>query len=598
MKNSNWVSIVWSFADACKSRLALSVACAIISVAGGIIPYFGVYQIIHLFMTHEVQFHDIVFWAGVCLGGYGVKIIFHAVSTTLAHHAAYQILESMRVRIAERLMKAPLGAVQNQSVGKLKNVMIDRVETIELPLAHIIPEGISNLLLPICVFAYLLFIDWRMAFAALITVPIAAIAFAYLMKSFSKQYASYMESSNHVNSVIVEYVEGIEVIKTFNQSSSSYEKFEQAIQSFKDYTLSWFRNTWKLMNFSNAVLPSTLLGTVPIGMYLYQTGTLDPSELAICFILSLGIVGPLTSFTLFVNNAKTIEYAVMEVNEFLQLEELENASEQVQFEQYGVIFNDVSFSYSAPSKDSVSAQNKVLNSINLTFPEGSFTALVGPSGSGKSTIAKLIARFWDVTDGEISIGNVPLKQIPLDQLANTVSFVSQDNFLFDCSLIDNIRLGDPNATDEEVIAAAKAACCHDFIEQLEHGYHSLAGEVGGRLSGGEKQRVAIARAMLKNAPIIILDEATAFTDPENEEKLQKSIAALTKGKSLFVIAHRLSTIQHADQIIVLNHGQIESTGSHNQLLQTCELYRHMWEAHIGAKAWAASSSAKEVHANG
>ncbi|WP_120465063.1 ABC transporter ATP-binding protein [Paenibacillus aceti] len=598
MKNSNWVSIVWSFAAGCKSRLTLSVACAIISVAGGMIPYLGVYQLIHLFMIHEVQLRNIVFWSGVCLGGYGLKIISHAASTTLAHHSAYQILESMRVRIAERLMKAPLGTVQNESVGKLKNVMIDRVETIELPLAHIIPEGISNLLLPICVFAYLLFIDWRMAFAALITVPIAAISFAYLMKSFNKQYASYMESSNHVNSVIVEYVEGIEVIKTFNQSSSSYEKFEQAIQAFKDYTLGWFRSTWKLMNFSNAVLPSTLLGTVPIGMYLYQTGILGPSELAMCFILCLGIVGPLTSFTLFVNNAKTIEYAVMEVSEFLQLEALENASEQVQFDHYGVIFHDVSFSYSTPPQDAGSAQNKVLRSINLTFPEGSFTALVGPSGSGKSTIAKLIARFWDVTEGEISIGNVPLKQVPLDQLANTISYVSQDNFLFNCSLMDNIRLGNPDATDEEVIAAAKAACCHDFIEQLEHGYDSLAGEVGGKLSGGEKQRVAIARAMLKNAPIIILDEATAFTDPENEEKLQQSIAALTKEKSLFVIAHRLSTIQHADQIIVLNYGQIESTGSHNQLLQTCELYRHMWEAHIGAKAWSASSNAKEVHANG
>ncbi len=597
MKNSNWITIVWSFAYTCKNRLSLSIACAIISVVGGIIPYFSVYQLIHLFMTHEVQFRDIVFWIAVCIGGYVIKVIFHAISTTLAHQSAYQILESMRVQIAERLMKAPLGTVQNQSIGKLKNVMIDRVETIELPLAHLIPEGISNLFLPIGVFVYLLVIDWRMAFATLLTIPIAAISFAYLMKSFNKQYESYIESSNYVNSVIVEYVEGIEVIKTFNQSSSSYEKFERAIHSFKDYTLNWFRNTWKLMNFSNAVLPSTLLGTVPIGMYLYQSGTLSPSEFAMCLILSLGIIGPLTSFTLFVNNAKTIEYAVMEVNEFLQLEELENVTEQVQFDHYGVHFTDVSFSYTAQSEDKAE-QNNVLSSINLMFPEGSFTALVGPSGSGKSTVAKLVARFWDVTDGEISIGNIPIRQIPLEQLANTISYVSQDNFLFDCSLMNNIRLGKPNATDEEVITAAKAACCHDFIVKLEHGYQSLAGEVGGRLSGGEKQRVAIARAMLKDAPIVILDEATAFTDPENEEKLQQSIAALTNGKSLFVIAHRLSTIQHADQIIVLNQGQIEAAGSHNGLLQTCELYRKMWKAHIGAKVWAASSSAREVHANG
>nr|WP_010271720.1 ABC transporter ATP-binding protein [Paenibacillus senegalensis] len=597
MKNSNWVTTVWSFADSCKPQMALSVACAIISVAGGMLPYVGVYQLIHLFMIEDVHLYDIIWWAGVCLGGYGVKVVFHAISTTLAHRSAYQILESMRVRIARKLMRAPLGTVQNQSVGKLKNVMIDRVETIELPLAHLIPEGTSNLLLPLGVFAYLLYIDWRMALAALATLPIAAVSFAFLMKSFNQQYASYMESSNRVNSVIVEYVEGIEVIKTFGRSSSSYEKFERAVQTFKDYTLNWFRHTWKLMSFSNAVLPSTLLGAVPVGMYLYQTGTLGPSELAICLILSLGIVGPLTHFNLFVNNAKAIEYAIKEVNEYLQLEELEDAAEQVDFEHYGITITDVSFSYSAPRQDA-DPGSRVLHSIDLSVPEGSFTALVGPSGSGKSTIAKLIARFWDATDGEIALGGVPLKRIPLEQLANSISHVSQDQFLFDCSLMDNIRLGSPKATDEEVIAAAKAACCDEFIMQLEHGYCSLAGEVGGRLSGGEKQRVAIARAMLKDAPIVILDEATAFADPENEEKLQQSIAALTKGKTLIVIAHRLSTIRHADQIIVLNAGHIEAAGSHNELLQSCKLYRRMWDAHIGAKAWAASGSAKEEQAYG
>ena len=598
MKKSNWLSIVWSFAGACKTQMVVSVLCAIISVAGGILPYFGVYQLIYLFFSNEPAFRDIVFWAVICLVGYSVKILFHGISTTLAHMSAYEILESMRIRIAEKLMKASLGTVQNQSVGKLKNVMIDRVETIELPLAHLIPEGISNVLLPVAVFAYLIFIDWRMALAALLTVPIAGIAFAFLMKSFNKQYSEYMQSSNHVNSVIVEYVEGIEVIKAFNQSSSSYEKFEAAIQSFKNYTLNWFRSTWKLMNFANAVLPSTLLGTVPIGMYLYRTGTLSPSDLTICLILSLGIVGPLTSFTLFVNEAKMIEYAVMEVEAFLQLEELENTSVPVQFDHYDVTFTNVSFAYSTPSPERTSEKNNVLNSIHATFPEGSFTALVGPSGSGKSTIAKLIARFWDVTDGEIAIGTIPIKKIPLDQLADTISFVTQDNFLFHCSIMENIRLGNPSATDDEVITAAKAACCDEFIQKLDHGYHSLAGEVGGKLSGGEKQRVAIARAILKNAPIIILDEATAFTDPENEERLQQSIAALTKGKTLFVIAHRLSTIQHADQIIVLDNGQIVNKGKHSQLLRTCDLYRQMWEAHVGAKAWAASNGTKAVHLNG
>ena len=592
MKNSHWLLIVLRFTKSCKVQMVSSVICAIISVGVGFIPYLGAYKMIELFFIKEATIQSITLWSIVCLSGYIVKVLFNAISTTLAHQSAYEILEQMRIQITDKLMKAPLGIVQNHSVGQLKNVIIDRIETIELPLAHMIPEGISNTLLPLAIFTYLIFIDWRMAFASLITVPIAAIAFAFLMKSFNKQYDSYMQSSNHVNSVIVEYIEGIEVIKTFNQSTSSYKKFELAIQTFKNYTLNWFRSTWKLMNFANSVLPSTLLGTVPIGMYLYNTGTLSPTDLTISFILSLAIVGPLANFTLFINNAKAIEYAVLGVNEFLQLQELGNAKERVQLDNYQLAFQNVSFSYSEEKEKKLA-----LKQINLIIPEGSFTAVVGPSGGGKSTIAKLIARFWDVTEGEISIGGIPLKTIPLEQLADTISFVTQDHFLFDCSIMQNIRLGNPQATDEEVIATAKKACCDEFIRKLALGYHSPAGEIGGQLSGGEKQRVAIARAMLKNAPIIILDEATAFTDPENEEKLQQSISALTKGKTVIVIAHRLSTIQHADEIIVLQNGEIANKGTHAELLTNCHLYRQMWHAHIGAKAWAATTKQKAVQIN-
>ncbi len=478
----------------------------------------------------------------------------------------------------------------NQPVGKLKNVIVDRVETIELPLAHLIPEGISNLLLPIGVFIYIIMIDWRMALAALITVPIAVVAYAFMMKTFNKQYADYMESSNYVNSVVVEYVEGIEVIKAFNRSSSSYEKFEKAVQSFKTYTLNWFESTWKLMNFGGSVLPSTLLGTMPIGMYLYINGSLSPADLTMCLILSLGIVAPLTSFTVFVNEIKAIEYAVKDAYEFLNLKELENSLEPVTLHQYDIELKNVSFSYDTDKNDNLnSEENDVLNNINLKLPQGNFTALVGPSGGGKSTVARLIARFWDVSSGEVKIGGINIKKIPLSQLADTVSCVTQDNFLFNCSIMENIRLGNPKASDKEVINAAKAACCDEFIQNLDKGYDTNAGEAGGKLSGGEKQRIAIARAILKNAPSVIMDEATAFTDPENEDKLQKSIGALTKGKTLLVIAHRLSTIKNADKIIVMKKGCIINTGTHDELLKECELYKGMWEAHIGAKKWAANN---------
>lgn len=594
MKEKNWLGTVLTFAGPCKLKMIVSVICAIISVAGGMVPYVGVYRIILLFFEGRQAAGDILFWSAVCLGGYVVKLVFYAISTMLAHFSAYSILENMRLRIADRLMKAPLGTVLNQTVGKLKSVIVDRVETIELPLAHMIPEGISNLLLPVGVFVYIVMIDWRMAVAALATVPVAAIAFTVMMRTYNRQYAEYMEASNHVNSVIVEYVEGIEVIKAFNQSDSSYEKFEKAVESFKEYTLNWFRSTWKLMNFGGAVLPSTLLGTMPAGMYLYLQGSLSPAELTMCLILSLGIVAPLTSFTVFVNDAKSIEYAVKAADEFLNLTELENVSEPVCLKGHNIQLDNVSFSYAAfpdnvQRADLDPAENSVLNNISLKLPQGTFTALVGPSGGGKSTVARLIARFWDVSGGEIRIGGVDIRKLPLAQLADMVSFVTQDNFLFNCSILENIRLGNPKASDEEVVRAAKAAYCDEFIRKLDSGYATNAGEAGGRLSGGEKQRIAIARAILKNAPIVILDEATAFTDPENEDKLQKSIAALTEGKTLLVIAHRLSTVKNADRIIVMEKGSVIEAGTHEELLVKCGLYRSMWEAHIGAKQWAAGS---------
>ncbi|WP_291566093.1 MULTISPECIES: ABC transporter ATP-binding protein [unclassified Clostridium] len=590
MKEKNWLGTVLAFASECRVKMIFSVICAIISVAGGIVPYVGVYQIIVSFFDGSQTIKSILFWSGICLAGYVVKLSFYAISTMLAHFSAYTILENMRLKIADRLMKAPLGTVLNQPVGKLKNVIVDRVETIELPLAHLIPEGISNLLLPIGVFIYIIMIDWRMALAALITVPIAVVAYAFMMKTFNKQYADYMESSNYVNSVVVEYVEGIEVIKAFNRSSSSYEKSEKAVQSFKTYTLNWFESTWKLMNFGGSVLPSTLLGTMPIGMYLYINGSLSPADLTMCLILSLGIVAPLTSFTVFVNEIKAIEYAVKDAYEFLNLKELENSLEPVTLHQYDIELKNVSFSYDTDKNDNLnSEENDVLNNINLKLPQGNFTALVGPSGGGKSTVARLIARFWDVSSGEVKIGGINIKKIPLSQLADTVSFVTQDNFLFNCSIMENIRLGNPKVSDKEVINAAKAACCDEFIQNLDKGYDTNAGEAGGKLSGGEKQRIAIARAILKNAPIVIMDEATAFTDPENEDKLQKSIGALTKGKTLLVIAHRLSTIKNADKIIVMKKGCIINTGTHDELLKECELYKGMWEAHIGAKKWAANN---------
>ncbi|ANU53913.1 ABC transporter ATP-binding protein [Acutalibacter muris] len=582
----SWLHTLFNFVAPCKGKMLLSILCSLISVAGSFIPYFCLYQIISMFLFGTPSMETLIFWCGVGLCGYVTQIVFFGISTAVSHDLSYHILYGLRLKIADRLMRAPLGNVTGNAIGHLKSIMLDKVEGVERPLAHMIPELGGNLVLVILIFGYLLSIDWRMALASMATLPFAAAPMMASMKAFNTKYTEYMKANDHVNSVIIEYVEGIEVVKTFNQSTSSYAKFANAVNSFKDYTLDWFQSSWKSMNLIFSILPTTFLGTLPIGVILYKIGAITPVELTICLVLALSLLPPLIKTTAFITEIKAMQYSVEGSKELLDMDVLPDKKEKVSPRKYDITFHDVAFSYTGNNSDNV------LEHLNLEMPEGTFTALVGPSGGGKSTVAKLIARFWDVSSGKIAISGTDIKDIPIKQLADFVSFVTQDNFLFNCSLMENIRLGNPKATDEEVYAAARAACCDEFIRGLEKGYNTPAGEAGKSLSGGEKQRISIARAILKNAPIIILDEATAFTDPQNEDKIQKSIAALTKGKTLLVIAHRLSTIQNADNIIILRKGQIIDSGTQGYLLENCPLYRSMWEAHIGAKNWAVSQVQK------
>ena len=587
MKERTWLSILLSYAGPCRGKMAASVALAVVSVAGGFVPYLGVYQILRLFVERRAGLEGILLWCGVCLAGYAVKVAGYALSTMLAHVSAYTILEGLRLQVADRLMGAPLGEVESRPIGAMKSTVVDRIEDVEPPLAHMIPELSSNLLLPLAVVIAMFTIDWRMGLALLVTIPVALVPMAAGMRSYNKNYAAYMAANNHVNSVIVEYVEGIQVVKAFSQGERSYAKFAQAVGSFRDFTLNWFRCTWASMNLCLSILPTTLLGTLPVGVYLYQTGVLDPAQVTLCLMMALGIVSPLMSATAFINSMKSMQFAVKDTRELLDLPQLSQARQEAKLDGSGIRFRNVSFSYGGTE------DTEVLHDLELHIPQGSFTALVGPSGGGKSTIARLAARFWDVTAGSITLGGRDIREMPLKQLSQAISFVTQDNFLFDCSLKENIRLGKPDASDEEVLAAARAAQCEEFLARLDRGWDTPAGEAGKQLSGGERQRIAIARAILKDAPIVILDEATAFTDPENEDKIQSSIMALSKGKTLLVIAHRLSTIQNADQIVVLEKGHIVDRGTQAELLRRCPLYQKLWQAHIGAQGWAVTSGAKE-----
>ena len=572
MKQRSWLAILLSFAGPCRGKLVLSVICAIISVVGGFVPYLGVYEILRLFIHQSASGTELLRWAGVCLAGYTVKVAFYAFSTMLAHVSAYTILEGLRRQVAHKLMHAPLGSVLSKPVGSLKSTIVDRIEDIEPPLAHMIPELSSNVLLPIVVVIALFAMDWRMGLASLATIPAALIPMAASLRTYNEKYAAYMAANAQVNSIIVEYVEGIEVVKAFNQSGASYEKFVRAVTSFRDFTLDWFRCTWKSMNLCLSILPTTLLATLPVGIALYQTGVLDPARLALCLMLVLGIVSPLVQAAAFLNSMKSMEFAVRDTRHLLDLEELPEASEPARLSGSGITLRDVSFSYSGKEEDTV------LRHIDLELPANTFTALVGPSGGGKSTAARLIARFWDVTDGCIAIGGVDIRNLTLKQLADQVSFVTQDNFLFDCSLKENIRLGKPDATEEEIIAAAKASHAHSFIKRLPQGYETVITEEGGGLSQGQKQLLCITRVMLCLPPMLILDEATSSIDTRTEMMIQEAFDQMMEGRTSFIVAHRLSTIRNADTILVMKDGSIIEQGSHDELMKKGGFYENLYNS--------------------
>ena len=587
-KKKSWMHALFAYAKGEKRRLILSVVLSVLSVTLGLAPFFCMYRLICLFVAGLATASAIVRWCLLALAAWAGKILLFSLSTGTSHAMAYTILEALRLRLADRFLHAPLGNVEDHTIGEIKSMMVDKIENLEPPLAHMIPEGAGHVVLPVVSIITLLCIDWRLALASLVTFPLSFFCMGLTFKISGKNFEKFDQSSNYMNSTIVEYIEGIEVIKAFGRAGVSYEKYAAAITDFRTFVVKWLTSTFATMKLSFALFPSTLIGTLPVALALANSGRITAPQAALAVMLSISMVGSLAKLEVFSENMRQVKFTVEGLEEYLEMPELPEPAARAEVSHMDVELKNVRFSYTGDSKD------EVLHGVDLKLPEGSFTALVGPSGGGKSTVAKLIARFWDVTDGAITIGGVNVRDLPLSQLSEYVSFVTQDNFLFRCSLLENIRLGNPQATDEEVRAAARAAQCEEFISKLPLGYDTPAGEAGKRLSGGEKQRIAIARMMLKNAPIVILDEATAFTDPENEDKIQRSIAALTKGKTLLVIAHRLSTIKNADNIVVLQNGRIAAEGTQEQLLESCPLYRSMWQAHIGSKNWAVSSAAKEA----
>ena len=493
----------------------------------------------------------------------------------MSHKATFTILKNIRGMILDKLPKLPLGTIVDTSSGKMKQIIVDQVESMERPLAHLLPEMTGNLFGPVCILIYLFVMDWRMALLALVSIPVGMLFMMLVMIGYGEKYEGSVRTAQEMNAAIVEYTGGIEVIKAFNQGKNSYAKYADKVLANAAYYYNWMKSCQFPTSLAKAVMPTTLITVLPAGWLLYSGGSLSIETFITTLILSLGIAGPLLAAMNFMDSLAKIGTIVGTVDEILNGEEQNHGERPVKLDGMDIALENLSFGYHEGQE--------ILHDVSLNIPAGTMTAFVGPSGSGKSTIAKLIAGFWDVQSGHITLGGHDLREIPLTQLYDQTAFVTQDNYLFDESIRENIRMGRPGATDAQVEAVAKAAGCDAFIRKLERGYDTVVGGGGAHLSGGERQRLAIARAMLKDAPIVILDEATAYIDPENEAIVQKAVAKLVQGKTVLVIAHRLSTITDADQIVVVNDGQIQAVGKQDELLSSCPLYQTMWRAHIGAK---------------
>lgn len=575
-KNQSPLKRIWALAEAEHPRLKFSVILAVLGGLSGFIPYFCAGKIIIMLLKQTADIQSCIPWLILALAGSIGKVLLTILSTAQSHKATFAVLAEVRNKCVHKLANMSMGTLQNQSVGRWKSILVDQIESMETTLAHLLPEMTSNVLSPMILLIALFFIDWRLALLSIVTLPVGMIFMMATMKSYPAKYQESVHIGKKMNDAIVEYVGGIEVIKAYNQGKDAYAGYVDAVNANAGFFYGWMKSAQFGMACYRNFSPAVLLGVLPVGLTFYLSGSVTSSEFLMIMILSMGIVGPIIAASNFIDSLAQTGTIIGSIETILKAPEQHHPKESVTLSGTDIEMKQVSFAYEKE-------QGNILTDVSLKIRQGTVNAFVGPSGSGKSTIAKLIAGFWDIETGSIRIGGKEISEIPLAQVADQIAYVSQDNFLFDDTVRENIRMGKENATDKEVEEVAKRAGCDDFIRKLEHGYETRVGGGGAHLSGGERQRIAIARAMLKDAPIVILDEATAYIDPENEAVLQKAISKLVQGKTLIMIAHRLSTIVGADQILLVDQGRIIAIGTHEQLLRKSELYLNMWNAHIGAK---------------
>lgn len=581
---------VFEYAGPHKKDLYIATFIVLLSVLMGVLPFVLAYQVISpLVMGNAVDTKY------VCIRVIGVLIclilqaILYGWGLDVSHKAAYSTLLRLRTSLQKRFEAVPLGFIQDKGTGTIKKLFVDDVDSLEVLLAHSLPEGIANLMIPIAIYVAMFFIDWKLALLSLASIPISFAAMMIMYSVGMKKMGPYYMAGQKMNNTIIEYINGMEVVKVFNKDAESYERFRKDISDYRDYTLEWYKAAWPWMAIYSSLLPCTIILTLPLGAWFVLCGfsTLPDLILVLCLSLSIGI--PLLKSLSFLPTMPQLNYKIAALEQVLETAPLQQTDAVFHGKNYDICFDHITFGYekSQPGPDGqpMVTMDEVIHDISFTAKAGQKTALVGESGSGKSTLAKLLIHYYDPQQGSISIGGQKITEMSLEALNSQVSYVAQDQYLFNTFILENIRIGRPDATDEEVLEAAKKAQCMEFLEKLPQGIHSMAGDAGKMLSGGQRQRISLARAILKNAPIIVLDEATAYADPENEEKMEAAIAELVKGKTLFVIAHKLPAIMNADQICVIEHGKLAATGTHAELLATCEEYKKLWKASQDSAEW-------------
>ena len=558
-----------------KGKVFASALIAIIGVGLGVIPYFSVANIINNIVEGKVEIGAYIPYILAVLVGLLGSVLFHELSTIISHNLAYRVIERKRKKLVDKLSKISMGEIEKRSSGQWSQFMVETLDKMEQPIAHVIPEVIANLLIPIVLVVIIFIMDWRIGVANLLTIPLGLLFFMMMMRGYEEKSKRYQEASKAMNTTMVEYVNGIKVIKAFNKSASSFGKFKETVNENKKAMLDWYLSVCFSMTGAMETIPATMIFVLPTSLYLFMQGSVEMSSLIMCILLSYASYKPLIKAMSHLETMANVKMVMKEINKVMEIPDLERGKQPKHIKSYDVEFQNLSFSYDE--------SKNVLNNISFKANEKELTAIVGNSGGGKSTIAKLIAGFWNIDKGKILIGDVDLNDMPLKQNMELITYVSQENFLFNKTILENLRVAKEDASMDEIKEACVKASCHDFIMNLPNGYETVVGEGGASLSGGERQRIVIARSFLKNSPIVLLDEATAYSDPDNEAIIQESIDALIKDKTIIMIAHRLSTIVNANKIIVVDNGNIVEEGSHEKLLELNGRYREMWDVYTEAK---------------